>query len=51
MTIPTNDIDDRPSGVPSRGELGESKKMLWALILAGVLIAVIIVAFFFEARR
>jgi hypothetical protein len=50
MTIRHNDtMDDRPSGVPRRGELGESKKELWALLLAIVVIAVIIIAFWLEA--
>jgi hypothetical protein len=41
--------DDRPSGVPPKGSLGESKKELWALVGAGIALLVIALAFWLEA--
>jgi hypothetical protein len=37
------------SGIPRPGELGESKREFWALIAAGVVILMIIIAFWIEA--
>lgn len=40
---------ERPSGVPRRGSLGESKKELWALVAAVAALIVIGLAFWLEA--
>ena len=41
---------ERPSGVPPPGSLGESKRELWALLAAAVVILAIVAAFWLEAR-
>jgi hypothetical protein len=50
MTMQSPDDLEPRSGIPRRGELGESKKELWALLAAGVVIAIIIIAFWLESR-
>jgi uncharacterized RDD family membrane protein YckC len=41
---------EQPRGVPPPGQLGASKKELWALLLAAVVIVAIFAAFWLEAR-
>jgi len=48
-TVPHSDYVERPSGVPPPGHLGESKKELWALVVAGAVTLLIILAFWLEA--
>lgn len=42
-------VQERPSGVPPPGGLGESKKELVALLAAGAVILAILAAFWLEA--
>jgi hypothetical protein len=41
---------DRPSGIPTPGRFGAARNEMFALLLAIAVFAMIVIAFYFEAR-
>jgi len=41
---------DRPSGIPSPGHLGSARNEMLALLVAAAVFAMIVIAFYFQAR-